>query len=181
MWIGLFLSISLVSLVLFLLEWYQLDKRENDAEVNKSIKKENKVKPETTFAAVIDFVLGTLLYQGKSILLIYFISINLKFIINCNAMDIGGSHYYCDGHKGLITRWVLASWCLASLILSTAYSSVLISFVTSPFSIPFIDSIYNLEKYPGIILKTDVAYDLVVDKSVISINILNIFDTLFRH
>lgn len=65
MWIGLFLSVPLVSLVLFLLDWFRFDKRTKNNRENENIDKEKE--SETKFVAAIDFVLGTLLYQGRLI------------------------------------------------------------------------------------------------------------------
>nr|CAH0113330.1 unnamed protein product [Daphnia galeata] len=50
----------------------------------------------------------------------------------------------------LTIRLLAGSWCVACFVLVTAYSSVLISFVTSPYYKPLIRSVYDIPKNPNI-------------------------------
>lgn len=43
-------------------------------------------------------------------------------------------------------RWLAASWCIATFLISTIYSCLLISFITSPHSYPMINSISDVPK-----------------------------------
>lgn len=74
----------------------------------------------------------------------------------------------CSGklNSSIVIRLVAITWNISAFILVVTYSTYLISYVTSPNPKPMIDSINNIEKYPEIILTTDVAYDSVVDNSV---------------
>ena len=49
-------------------------------------------------------------------------------------------------NRKLAVRFLAGAWCLTCFVLVTAYSSVLISFVTSPNYKPLVNSIYDLPK-----------------------------------
>ena len=53
-------------------------------------------------------------------------------------------------HRGAAIRIGLAAFCLAAFVLNKAYSSVLISFATTPIFRPLIESIYDIPKNPSI-------------------------------
>lgn len=50
----------------------------------------------------------------------------------------------------LTIRFLAGAWCTACFVLVTAYSSVLISFVTSPNYKPMIQSLYDIPKNPKV-------------------------------
>lgn len=58
-------------------------------------------------------------------------------------------------NQTLTIRLLAATWCLACFVLITAFSSVLISFVTLPYYKPLIDSIYDIPKNPQIKITVD--------------------------
>ena len=58
-------------------------------------------------------------------------------------------------NRNLAIRILAGTWCVACFILITAYSSVLISFVTSPNYKPLIQSIYDLPKNEEIQITVD--------------------------
>lgn len=49
-----------------------------------------------------------------------------------------------DDNKQLKMRLILGAWCLLSLWMTTAYSSVLVSFVMAPHYKPLIDTVDDL-------------------------------------
>ena len=53
-------------------------------------------------------------------------------------------------HRGTAILIGLAAFCLAAFVLNKAYSSVLISFATTPIFRPIIDSIYDIPKTPNV-------------------------------
>lgn len=55
----------------------------------------------------------------------------------------------------LAIRILAGAWCISCFILITAYSSVLISFVTSPYYKPLINSIYDFPKNAEIKITVD--------------------------
>ena len=56
---------------------------------------------------------------------------------------------WCSSKK-LAIRLAAGAWCLASFVIITAYSSVLISFIVSPNLKPIIESIRDIPKVPGL-------------------------------
>lgn len=52
--------------------------------------------------------------------------------------------------RSLTLRFIVGVWVLGSLVLATAYTSVLISFVTLPDYKPLVDSVYDLPLKPDI-------------------------------
>ena len=60
-------------------------------------------------------------------------------------------------NHSLVIRLLTGSWCLAGFVLVTAYSSVLISFVTAPDSYynALINSVYDLPKQPEVRLTAE--------------------------
>lgn len=59
------------------------------------------------------------------------------------------------GHRDLVIRFLAGAWCVSCFVLITAYSSVRISFVTSPYYKPIIDSIYDLPQNSSVKLVVD--------------------------
>lgn len=56
-----------------------------------------------------------------------------------------------EKRKTLVIRLMTGAWCLSCFVLITAYSSVLISFLTAPDKLkPLINSIEDLPKFPNI-------------------------------
>ena len=49
-----------------------------------------------------------------------------------------------DDNKKLKMRLILGAWCLLSLCMTTAYSSVLVSFVMAPHYKPLVDTVDDL-------------------------------------
>lgn len=96
------------------------------------------------------YVFGVILSQGKkkghnaetdilmSVLIIYFSCIGL--------LAQGGT----SRDQKLIIRFLAGAWCTACFVLVTAYSSVLISFVTSPNYKPMIHSLHDIPKNPKV-------------------------------
>ncbi len=66
-------------------------------------------------------------------------------------IDVGS----LPGKQKLVVRFLAGAWCVASFIIVTAYSSVLISFVTAPNLKPLIDSVYDLPIKQNIKLAVD--------------------------
>lgn len=65
-------------------------------------------------------------------------------------------------YKQLFIRFFTGAWCLAGFILVTAYSSVLISFVTAPNPYkPMVDSIEDMPAHPEV--KLFVNKNLIAD------------------
>lgn len=58
-------------------------------------------------------------------------------------------------HRGTAVRIGVAAFCLAAFVLNKAYSSVLISFATTPIFRPLIKSVYDLPKNPGVYVTVD--------------------------
>ena len=58
--------------------------------------------------------------------------------------------------RNLSIRYVASTWCLAALILTSIYSTTLISYVASPNWKPLVHSIYDIPMKPGV--------DIVVDE-----------------
>lgn len=58
-------------------------------------------------------------------------------------------------NRKLAVRFLAGTWCLTCFVLVTAYSSVLISFVTSPNYKPLVNSIYDLPKDTRIKMTVD--------------------------
>lgn len=52
-------------------------------------------------------------------------------------------------------RFLTGAWCVTCFVLVTAYSSVLISFVTSPYYKPLINSVYDFPKDPSVKITVD--------------------------
>lgn len=63
--------------------------------------------------------------------------------------------------KNLALRLGAAAWCLGSFVLIQAYSSTLISFITTPNRKPIVNSIYDIPNVPG--LKITVFKNFAVD------------------
>lgn len=76
---------------------------------------------QSAFKRATDFVLGVLVSQGMSF-----------------------------PTRSLTLRFIVGVWVLGSLVLATAYTSVLISFVTLPDYKPLVDSVYDLLLKPDI-------------------------------
>ena len=54
-------------------------------------------------------------------------------------------------NKQIAIRFLTGAWCVACFVLISAYSSVLIAFVTSPDPFkPLINSVYDLPKKPEV-------------------------------
>ena len=67
--------------------------------------------------------------------------------------------------KSLVIRLMVGAWVLSCFVLITAYSSVLISFVTAPDNLkPIIDSFEDLPKNPKIHITTKKSYG--IDKTI---------------
>lgn len=66
-----------------------------------------------------------------------------------NIYFINYSGGYC-WHRRLYFHILAGAWCLTCFVLTTAYSSVLISFVTMPNYQPLIRSVYELQTKPKI-------------------------------
>ena len=66
-------------------------------------------------------------------------------------------------NHSLVIRLLTGTWCLAGFVLVTAYSSVLISFVTTPDSYynALINSVYDIPKQPEVQLTVE--YDKFID------------------
>ena len=58
-------------------------------------------------------------------------------------------------HRGAAIRIGLAAFCLAAFVLNKAYSSVLISFATTPIFRPLIESVYDIPKNPRVRVTVD--------------------------
>ncbi|XP_046632203.1 ionotropic receptor 93a-like [Daphnia pulicaria] len=74
---------------------------------------------------------------------------------------------YC-GNRQLAIRFAAAAWCLACFVLVQAYSSTLIAFITSPNNKPIINSVYDIEKVPG--LKITVNRNFAADLRLLQTN-----------
>ena len=53
-------------------------------------------------------------------------------------------------NQKLAIRFLAGAWCLTCFVLIMAYSSVLISFVASPYYEPLISSLYDIPKNPQV-------------------------------
>ncbi|XP_046443988.1 uncharacterized protein LOC124194023 [Daphnia pulex] len=74
---------------------------------------------------------------------------------------------YC-GNRQLAIRFAAAAWCLACFVLVQAYSSTLIAFITSPNNKPIINSVYDIQKVPG--LKITVNRNFAADLRLLQTN-----------
>lgn len=73
-----------------------------------------------------------------------------------NNLKLGGGLFTGSYTKGLKMRLVIGAWCLASLLLATAYSSVLASFIMAPHYHTLVDTVEQLannEKVIPLVLK----------------------------
>lgn len=80
------------------------------------------------------------------------IFLNLKKNIICFVLIRSGllAQGGTSRDQKLTIRFLAGTWCVACFILVTAYSSVLISFVTSPYYKPLIRSVYDMPKNPNV-------------------------------
>lgn len=65
------------------------------------------------------------------------------------------AHKEASRNQKLAIRFLTGAWCVSCFVLVTAYSSVLISFVTSPYYKPLIESVYDIPKDPNIKITVD--------------------------
>jgi hypothetical protein len=104
---------------------------------------------------IIDYVICVLLSQGYK-----FIEVYLTIIWTHQILKITWRYFnvvllcnwqgaYC-GKRQLAIRFAAAAWCLACFVLVQVYSSTLIAFITSPNNKPIINSVYDIEKVPGL-------------------------------
>ena len=100
-WIGLLLSIPLVTLIMYLLDWFQLDKRNAVTDENSITGRKGQ---KARFAIIFDYVLATLLYQG-----IKTNTLSRKGCIYFYVLCLLGRTGYSDSRKGLVARLVLGS------------------------------------------------------------------------
>ena len=64
----------------------------------------------------------------------------------------------------LKTRLVMGAWCLVGLCLTTAYSSVLVSFIIAPHYRPLVDSLEDLAQREDVnpLVVKDLAADVTI-------------------
>ena len=65
------------------------------------------------------------------------------------------AHKEANRNQKLTIRFLAGAWCVTCFVLVAAYSSVLISFVTSPYYNPLIESVYDIPKDPKIKITVD--------------------------
>ena len=101
------------------------------------------------------FILGIIVLQGMYNLQNGDMIIDLT-ITHQNKMAGSLANCAIGNNRKLVIRLMVGAWCFACFVLITAYSSVLISFLTAPDTYkPIINSISELPKKPFIRVTVD--------------------------
>lgn len=101
------------------------------------------------------YAMGALLSQGKQNVMMYKTTqLSLQNTLICFLSGMMANKKTNRNQK-LTVRLLSGAWCLTCFVLVTAYSSVLISFVTSPNYKPLIKSIYDFPKDPQVKITVD--------------------------
>lgn len=97
-------------------------------------------KTNVTLNDAFTYVLTILLTQGG-------LNFHLKNLCLLKKVNEIGNYY---ANQKTASRFIAGAWCLTALILGSAYSGVLLSFIMSPVSRPVIDSVYDIVNVPGL-------------------------------
>jgi ionotropic glutamate receptor len=145
-WIGLVISIAVVTFVLTLMQRYlayqSLSKKNStpkQSSANQTAANQiaNCIAKEFTGTQYL-YVLGNLLSQGEN-----------RYEL-CNNNEVGKIYYLiqikgvrCESNR-LSLRLVAGVWCLAAFVFVQAYMSTLITYVVTPINFPLINSAYDI-------------------------------------